>query len=40
MTRVLIVDDSQDAADALGEVLRLMGHQAEVAYTSSAALEL
>jgi CheY-like chemotaxis protein len=38
VTRVLIVDDSQDAADALGEVLRLMGHEAEVAYSASAAL--
>lgn len=38
MTRVLIVDDNQDAADAMGEVLRLMGHQVEVAYSSSQAL--
>jgi CheY-like chemotaxis protein len=38
VVRVLIVDDSQDAADALGEVLRLMGHHAEVAYSAGQAL--
>lgn len=30
--RVLIVDDNDDAADSLAEVLRLTGHQVEVAY--------
>lgn len=37
--RVLIVDDNQDQADSQAEVLRLMGHDAEVAYTGGAALE-
>jgi CheY-like chemotaxis protein len=36
--KVLIIDDNKVAADALGEVLRLMGHQAVVAYSGSAAL--
>lgn len=38
MIRILIVDDNQDAADSLGKVLRLMGHNVEVAYSASAAL--
>ncbi len=38
MTQVLIVDDNRDAADSLGEVLRMMGHAVEVAYSASAAL--
>lgn len=39
VTRVLIVDDNQDSADALATVLRLMGHHSEVAYNGSAALD-
>ena len=39
MIRVLIVDDNQDAADSLGKVLRLMGHNVEVAYSGKTALE-
>ncbi|MCA1664273.1 MAG: PAS domain S-box protein [Myxococcales bacterium] len=38
--RVLIVDDNQDAADLLGESLRLMGCVAGVAYTVTDALAL
>ena len=37
--RVLIVDDSQDGADALTLVLRLMGHAASAAYDGEAGLE-
>lgn len=36
--RVLIVDDSRDAADSLGEVLRMMGHEVGVEYHSSGAI--
>ncbi len=39
MTRVLIVDDNKDSADALATVLRLMWHHSEVAYSGGEALE-
>jgi CheY-like chemotaxis protein len=35
---VLVVDDNQDAADSLAELLRGSGHQVEVAYTGMSAL--
>ena len=35
---MLVVDDNQDAADSLAELLRLGGHQVEVAYTGMSAL--
>lgn len=35
---VLVVDDNQDAADSLAELLRLSGHQVEVAYNGMCAL--
>ena len=35
---VLVVDDNQDAADSLAQLLRLSGHQVEVAYTGMSAL--
>jgi signal transduction histidine kinase/ActR/RegA family two-component response regulator len=39
--RVLVVDDNQDAADSLGEILgSLLGHHAEVAYSGAMALQL
>ena len=38
--RVLVVDDNNDAADSLAEVLRDVGHEVAVAYGSVAALEL
>lgn len=36
--RVLVVDDNPDGADSLAEVLRLLGHNAEVAYDGPAAV--
>ena len=39
MSKVLIVDDNKDAADALGEVLELSGHESHVAYDPASALE-
>jgi PAS domain S-box-containing protein len=38
--RVLVVDDNRDAADSTITILRLLGHQAECAYTGHEALEL
>jgi PAS domain S-box-containing protein len=38
--RVMVVDDNRDAADSATEILRLLGHQVECAYTGPAALEL
>jgi CheY-like chemotaxis protein len=35
---VLVVDDNQDAADSLAMVLRLSGHQVDVAYNGLCAL--
>jgi len=35
---VLVVDDNQDAADSLAQLLRLSGHQVDVAYTGMCAL--
>ncbi len=37
--RILIVDDNEDAADSLGMVLGLDGHQVICAYTGAQALE-
>jgi two-component system, OmpR family, response regulator len=37
--RVLVVDDNEDAADSLGLLLRLWGHEARVAYDGAEALE-
>lgn len=36
--RVLVVDDNEDAADALAKLLRLDGHRVEVAYNGMCAL--
>jgi CheY-like chemotaxis protein len=36
--RVLVVDDNEDAADALAELLRHAGHEVEVAYNGMCAL--
>lgn len=36
---VLIVDDNPDGADALAEMLRVLGHEAHVAYDGASALE-
>jgi len=38
--RVLIVDDYPSAADSLGNLLRLLGHEADVAYSGERALQL
>jgi CheY-like chemotaxis protein/nitrogen-specific signal transduction histidine kinase len=37
--RVLVVDDQRDAADALAQLLRLEGHDTDVAYDGAQALE-
>jgi CheY-like chemotaxis protein len=36
--RVLVVDDNPDGADSLAEVLRLLGHDADVAYDPGGAV--
>ena len=38
--RILVVDDNQDAADALGTVLGTLGHQPQAAYGGASALQL
>lgn len=38
--RVLVADDNADAAESLGEVLRLLGHDVRVAYDGQQALHL
>ncbi|OEZ60314.1 ATP-binding protein [Duganella sp. HH105] len=38
--RVMVVDDNEDAARALGEALELMGHSVQVVFSAPAALEL
>jgi CheY-like chemotaxis protein len=35
-----VVDDNQDAANSLGVLLRLQGHEVRVAYSGVAALEM
>jgi two-component system, chemotaxis family, CheB/CheR fusion protein len=37
--RMLVVDDNVDGADALAELLRALGHQVQVAFTGSEALD-
>lgn len=37
--RVLIVDDNVDAADTLAELLKLIGHETQTAYTGKQAIE-
>jgi DNA-binding response OmpR family regulator len=34
--RILVVDDNRDAADSLGRVIRLWGHEVQTAYDDSA----
>lgn len=38
--RVLVADDNTDAAESLGEVLRLLGHDVRVAYDGQQALAM
>lgn len=35
---MLVVDDNQDAADSLAQLLKLSGHRVDVAYTGMSAL--
>jgi signal transduction histidine kinase/CheY-like chemotaxis protein len=37
--RVLVIDDNADAADTLAELVRLFGHEVEVAYSGGAGIE-
>jgi CheY-like chemotaxis protein len=37
--RILVVDDNQDAADTLADILKLDGHSTEVVYTAGDAIE-
>jgi CheY-like chemotaxis protein len=37
--RVLVVEDNADAAESLGEILRLTGHSVEVALSGRAAVQ-
>jgi len=37
--RVLVVDDNQDAADSLAEILELLGHEVEIGYNGIQAVE-
>ena len=38
--RILVVDDNEDAARALGEALEMLGHSVQVVFNAPAALEL
>jgi CheY-like chemotaxis protein len=38
--KVLVADDNRDSADSLGMLLRLAGHDVEVAYDGSAAIAI
>jgi CheY-like chemotaxis protein len=33
--RVLVIEDNADAAETLGDLLALFGHQAEIAHTGA-----
>jgi CheY-like chemotaxis protein len=37
--RVLVVDDNVDAADSLGDVVKMLGHDVDVAYDGPSAVE-
>lgn len=37
---ILIVDDNPDAADSLGQLVHLMGHEAHLAYDGPTALQV
>ena len=37
--RILVIEDNSDAAETLGDLLRLFGHEAEVALSGPAGLE-
>ena len=38
--RVLVVDDNEDAANSMADVLRFMGHHAEVAFSGTQAMHM
>jgi two-component system, sensor histidine kinase len=38
-TRVLVVDDNVDAAETLGEAIRMFGHEVEVVHDGDSALD-
>jgi CheY-like chemotaxis protein len=38
--RILVVDDNQDTAQSMGELLEILGHQAQVAYDGPKAVEM
>ena len=38
--RVLVVDDNEDAANSMADILRLMGHHAEVAFSGLKAMHM
>jgi len=40
MTEALIIDDNRSTADALNQMLEILGHKARVAYGSSPAMSL
>ncbi len=37
--RVLVVDDNRDAAESLAEIVRMLGHSADVAFDGASAIE-
>lgn len=38
--RILVVDDNQDTAQSMGELLEILGHQAQVAFDGTKAVEV
>lgn len=38
--RVLVIEDNPDAAETLGDLLALFGHQAEIAHTGAAGVDV
>jgi len=38
--RILVIEDNSDAAETLGDLLRLFGHEAEIALSGSTGVEV